>query len=158
VVSRRTEVGGGAAAGRGALSTVAVAGNAFVARDAVSPFALGTAEALSVADAGGRLGEKKRGVMTMTSAISASASSVRLSMQVVELRCAKGPDRTRPAETGDTAQFCERRAMRREARHDVRWPQWRTRNKLDNSGMRPAASARSRLGIRVPPKSESCAC
>jgi hypothetical protein len=99
----------------------------------------------------------RRGVTTMTSAISASASSVRLSMQVVELRCARGPDRTRPAETGDTAQFCERRAMHRGSRHAVRWPQWRTRSNLDNSGMKPAEAARSRLDTRGPRESESCA-
>ena len=55
------------------------------ARAVVSPFAADVAATLSVADAGGRLEVNRRGVTTMTSAISASASSVRLSMQVVEL-------------------------------------------------------------------------
>jgi len=40
---------------------------------------------VSVVDGAARLDGNRRGVITMTSAIKASASSVRLSMQVVEL-------------------------------------------------------------------------
>jgi hypothetical protein len=60
-------------------------GAAPVAREIVSFFAPGNATALSFVEVAGGFDENKRGVMTITSAISASASSVRLSMQVVEL-------------------------------------------------------------------------
>ena len=65
------------------MSFGVVAGEADAA-DAVSCLATGPGAVLSFVDTGGRE-ENKRGVMTMTSAMSASASSVRLSMQVVEL-------------------------------------------------------------------------
>ena len=71
------------------FEAVSAAGGAGVATagvaEAVSRVAPGTTETLSFAVTTGRFEENKRGVRTMTSAISTSAKSVRLSMQLVEL-------------------------------------------------------------------------
>jgi hypothetical protein len=67
------------------VSAIGADGAAAAVRAALSLVAPGTMAALSVAVTVGRLEGNRRGVITMTSAISASANSVRLSMQVFEL-------------------------------------------------------------------------
>jgi hypothetical protein len=84
-VSLRTGAGVVTVAALTPVSGAVVADAAFVAREMVSLATRGVATTLSFAEVTGAFDEKRRGVRTMTSAISASASSVRLSMQVVEL-------------------------------------------------------------------------
>jgi len=84
-VSLRAGAGGGLTATLDVVSAGGVDGAAFFALATVSLAEPGTAAALSFVETAGGFDENKRGVTTMTSAISASARSVRLSMQVVEL-------------------------------------------------------------------------
>jgi hypothetical protein len=98
--------------------------------------------AVSIAGFTGRRAEGKSiGVPTSTIAIRTSARRVRLSMQRETV--AKELDRSRQAGMDGNAQYDAGQASYHVRRRVVRLLRWRTRNSLDNNGMRPAGAARA---------------
>ena len=87
----------------------------------------------------GLLHRTSQGVTTSTTAISASARRVRLSIQMEKV--AREPGRSRRGEMGGNGRYDAWQANYHEAHHDAEAPRRHMRSSLDNNGKRPGEAA-----------------